>query len=280
MKLAVINFSGNVGKTTVARHLLLPRMPSAELITVESVNANGDTGDGPSNNPNGPSTPSLRGRQFAALQEYLQTIYSAVVDIGASNVEELLNLMQLYRGSHEDFDCFIVPTVPALKQQQDTIATLIALSRLGVPPQRVKLVFNMVEATHSVDETFYLLLAFLAERPIATVNTACCIGANEIYARIRGLRGAEADLATLASDGTDYKALILQSRDTTEKLALAQKLATCRLASWVVPEHDACFAALGLADPLAPLSDSAQVSTLTALVAAAPAPREAKRAAP
>lgn len=27
MKLAVINFSGNVGKTTVARHLLAPRIP-------------------------------------------------------------------------------------------------------------------------------------------------------------------------------------------------------------------------------------------------------------
>lgn len=27
MKVAVINFSGNVGKTTIARHLLLPRMP-------------------------------------------------------------------------------------------------------------------------------------------------------------------------------------------------------------------------------------------------------------
>jgi len=26
MKVAVINFSGNVGKTTVARHLLAPRM--------------------------------------------------------------------------------------------------------------------------------------------------------------------------------------------------------------------------------------------------------------
>lgn len=39
MKIAVINFSGNVGKTTVARHLLLPRIQGAELISVESVNA-------------------------------------------------------------------------------------------------------------------------------------------------------------------------------------------------------------------------------------------------
>mgnify|MGYP003603473134 CR=1 FL=1 len=47
----------------------------------------------------------------------LQTVSSVVVDIGASNVEELMAQMQRYRGSHEDFDAFVVPTVPALKQQ-------------------------------------------------------------------------------------------------------------------------------------------------------------------
>ena len=159
MKIAVLNFSGNVGKTTVARHLLLPRIPGAELIAVESVNADGET--------HGGNTLALRGRQFAAWQEYLQTIDSAVVDIGASNLDELLGLMQLYCGSHEDFDCFIVPTVPALKQQQDTIATLIELTRLGVPPERVKLVFNMTETGIPVEDTFYLLMAFLAENPLS-----------------------------------------------------------------------------------------------------------------
>lgn len=266
MKLAVINFSGNVGKTTVARHLLLPRIPGAELIAVESVNADGGEGVG----AKASTTHSLRGSQFVQLQEYLQTIDSAVVDIGASNIEELLSLMQIYPRSHEDFDCFIVPTVPALKQQQDTIATLIALSRLGVPPERIKLVFNMMEATLSVEDTYFLLWAFLAEQPLATVNTACRMRATDIYLRIRGLQGAQADLATLASDDTDFKALILQSRDTHEKLALAQKLATHRLASWVVPEHDACFAALGLVEALAPHSDSAVAST----------PGRARRVAP
>src|SRR5438874_4085739 len=124
MKVAVINFSGNVGKTTVARHLLAPRIAGAEVIAVESINAD----DGQSQ--------ALRGRQFGQLQEYLQTADNVVVDIGASNVEDLLALMRRYRGSHEDFDHFVVPTVPTRKQQQDTIATLAELSRLGVPAGR------------------------------------------------------------------------------------------------------------------------------------------------
>jgi hypothetical protein len=231
MKIAVINFSGNVGKTTVARHLLLPRIDSAELIAVESLNA--DEGQ----------RQALRGRQFGELQEYLQTIDNAVVDIGASNVEELLGLMRRYRGSHEDFDCFVVPTVPALKQQQDTIATLVDLSQLGVPAAKIRLVFNMIESQLDFNTAFFLVLGFLATQPVAIANPACCMGANEIFARIRN-QGM--DLATLARDETDYKAQIIKSPDPAEKLALAQKLATRRLSRGVVPELDACFAALEL----------------------------------
>jgi hypothetical protein len=232
MKVAIINFSGNVGKTTVARHLLLPRLPEAALVCIESINADDDQGQ------------ALRGRQFGELQEYLQTVESVVVDIGASNVEELLVLMRKYRGSQDDFDCFVVPTVPALKQQQDTIATLVELARLGVAPSRLKLVFNMVEDDMEIGRTFDMLLAFVAERPMAGADTRCRLGTNEIYARVRG---SGADIATLARDPTDYKALIAKAVSTEDKLALAQKLATRRLASGVLPELDACFDALGLA---------------------------------
>jgi len=231
MKIAVINFSGNVGKSTVARHLLLPRIGGAELISVESLNADDSQGQ------------ALRGRQFGELQEYLHTVDNVVVDIGASNVEDLLGLMQRYRGSHEDFDFFVVPTVPALKQQQDTIATLIELAELGVPSSRLKLVFNMVDEDADVPQAFRQLLAFLAQRPLAAVDLACRLGKNEIYGRVKDSGN---DLSAIALDETDYKALIVRADGVAEKLALAQRLATRRLASGVVPELDACFEALAL----------------------------------
>ena len=231
MKVAVINFSGNVGKTTVARHLLAPRIEGAEVISVESINAD-----------DGQAT-AIRGSQFGELQEYLQTIDSAVVDIGASNIEELLALMRKYRGSHEDFDYFVVPSVPALKQQQDTIATIAELARIGIPASKLRLVFNLVEDGTSVKDTFTTLLRFLEEHPLAQASTKCRLGANEIFERVKG---TDTDLAAMASDTTDYKALIVQARETAEKLSWAQKLATKRLASGVVPELDECFAALEL----------------------------------
>ena len=236
MKIAVINFSGNVGKSTVARHLLLPRIESAELIAVESLNSDESQG------------PALRGRQFGELQEYLQTVDNVVVDIGASNVEDLLGLMHRYRGSHEDFDCFVVPTVPALKQQQDTIATLVELAELGVEASRLKLVFNMIEDDADVRQSFEHLLTFIAQRQIAEADPACWLGKNEIYGRVKD---SGADLWALARDETDYKSLIAQAQSTADKLALAQRLATRRLACGVVPELDACFKALALTSQLA-----------------------------
>ena len=238
MKIAVINFSGNVGKTTISRHLLMPRIQGAELIAIESINAD-----------EGHQGQSLRGRQFGELQEYMQTVDSVVVDIGASNVEDLMALMRRYRGSHEDFDCFVIPTVAALKQQQDTMATLAELARSGIPASRLKVVFNMVDDGVDVAQAFELLLAFLEQHPVARVSTRCRLGANEIYGRVKGM-GAAVDLAVLARDTTDYKSLIVKADNIAEKLALAQALATRRLACGVVPELDACFAALEL-QPLA-----------------------------
>lgn len=231
MKVAVINFSGNVGKSTIARHLLLPRLSGASLVSVESINADDEQGQ------------TLRGRQFAQLQEYIQTTDSVVVDIGASNVEDLLVLMRKYQGSQEDFDCFVVPAVATLKQQQDTIATLVELARIGVSASRLKLVFNMVEDGVQVADAFDTLLAFVNERRIASADPRCRLGTNEIYER---LKGTGTTVAELTRDKTDYKALIAKAKGTEEKLALAQKLATRRLASGVLPELDVCFAALGL----------------------------------
>jgi hypothetical protein len=231
MKLAVINFSGNVGKTTVARHLLATRMPGCQIVAVESINAD----DG--------QPVMIRGRQFAQLQDFLQSADNVVVDIGASNVEELLRLMRRYRDSQEDFDGFVVPTVPARKQQQDTAATLSELAGIGIPPERLRVVFNQVDDDSPIDLTFETLLAYCASTGIAHPNPAAVIAFNEVYALVRGTGQS---LAELAADSTDYKALIARAGSQSDRLALAQRLATRRLARGVIPELDGCFAALEL----------------------------------
>lgn len=231
MKLAVINYSGNVGKTTVARHLLAPRISDCQVVAVESINA--DDGQ--------PVT--IRGRQFAQLQEFLQSVDNVVVDIGASNVEELLKLMRRYQDSQQDFDGFIVPTVPARKQQQDTAATLAELARIGVAPERLRVVFNQVDDDIPIEHTFEPLLAYCSTTGVARPNLAASLSFNEVYALVRS---SSQSLAELAGDRTDYKALIAKAGPQADKLSLAHRLAVQRLARGVVPELDACFAALDL----------------------------------
>jgi hypothetical protein len=79
MKIAVINFSGNVGKTTIANYLLAPRM-NAKLFTVETINYDESFDD---------SGLRFKGKSFIDLQEELLYHDSAIVDIGSSNVETL-----------------------------------------------------------------------------------------------------------------------------------------------------------------------------------------------
>jgi len=249
MKIAVINFSGNVGKSTVARHLLAPRIPGCQFVAVESINAE----DG--------QAMTIRGRQFDQLLEYLHTVDDLVVDVGASNVEELLALMRRYSGSYQDFDGFIVPTVPVRKQQMDTTATLAELARIGVPPQRIRLIFNQVEDDTSIEQAFDTLLAFCAASGVVQPRTAAWMRSNEVYAR---LRGTDLSLLELAADTTNYKAAIAKAASTHEKVAWAQKLATQRLARGVIPELDACFAALDLQSWMTSESEAATETTSAA----------------
>jgi hypothetical protein len=229
MKIAVINFSGNVGKSTVARHLLAPRMNGAPVIPVESINSDGTEDE------------TIRGRQFGELQEALLLMEDAVVDIGASNVEDFVGLMKQYKGSHEDFDYFVVPTVPKNKQQRDTISTIDALAEIGVPAKKIRLVFNMVELDEHPERVFTGLIEYHAAAKTFTLRRDAVIHTNDIYAKIKH---AEQGIMDILNDPTDYKEKIKTATDPAEKLHYAQRVGIKRLAAGVVEELDAVFKTL------------------------------------
>ncbi len=229
MKVAVINFSGNVGKSTVAKHLLMPRMPGAEFVAVESINS--DEGDGE----------VVRGKQFGQLQEQLLLIEAAVIDIGASNVEDFMKLMQRYRGSHEDFDYFVVPAVKESKQIRDTIATISAVAAMGVPPKKTRLVFNKLEADETVEEAFYPLFAYHDDTKAFTLKPQAVIEYSELYQKLRTHRLSVADLL---ADETDYKARLRDARDPDEKVHAVAMNSMRRLAHSASENLDAVFAAI------------------------------------
>ena len=146
MKIAVMNFSGNVGKTTVAAHLLKPRMQAARIYSIESINAGADA--------SGVEVHKLRGKKFGSLIDSVMVLDEAIIDVGASNVEDFMKMMQQYDGSHEEFDLFVVPTVKEKKVQADTVNTIRALRALNVPANKIRVVFNKLDVEESPSEEF------------------------------------------------------------------------------------------------------------------------------
>ena len=167
MKVAVLNFSGNVGKTTVAAHLLKPRMGDAPIFSVESLNV--DASD------NGLDVEKLRGSRYKELTDQLMHLDSAIIDVGASNVEEFLKLMQRYSNSHEEFDYFVVPVVKERKQQVDTMNTIRALAELGIPKNKIRLVFNKIDTNDSIEEDFTHIFGYAEAEDSFVIDPAASI---------------------------------------------------------------------------------------------------------
>jgi MinD-like ATPase involved in chromosome partitioning or flagellar assembly len=228
-KVAVVSLSGNVGKSTLAKHLFQPRMPGADFFAVESINS--DEG----------SDETVRGDQFGQLQEELMMMDSAVVDVGASNIEDFVKLMKQYRGSHEEFDLFVIPTVKDSKQVKDTIATIEALRSMGVPAKKITVVFNKLEPSETVDEEFYPLIQYHEASKAYTLRKAAAVDYSELYHK---LRVNKVTIPELLADTTDYKAKMREAKDEGEKMRCVSMVSMRRLAFSANENLDAVFAAI------------------------------------
>src|SRR5699024_11059664 len=127
LKIAVLNYAGGVGKTTVVNNLLKPRMADTPVIAIETINDDG-----------GDTQFKIKGKEYGMLQDELLMNDRLIVDIGASNIEETMRMMGQYKGSHEDFSYFVLPVVPDGKEQIDTASAITALLKMGVPAKKIK----------------------------------------------------------------------------------------------------------------------------------------------
>lgn len=193
MKVAVLNYTGTVGKTTISAHLLSPRMNNAPIYAIESIN---ETAEG-----NGLDVEKIKGTKFRDLFKKLMVADDAIIDVGASNVEGFLDGLVKFEDSHLEFDSFIVPVTSGSKEQKETIAMIQTLADLGIPADKIKLVFNRVEA--DVAEEFGPLLNYVKKSKAAIANHDAAIFENELFDMLAVKKLA---LGELQNDETDYKA--------------------------------------------------------------------------
>lgn len=232
-KLAVINFSGNVGKTVVAAHLLLPRIPEARLFSVESINV--DASD------EGVEVERVRGTRYLQLSEDLLQAPAAVVDVGASNVEGFLAGMKALEGSHAEFDAFVVPVVRGKKQLADAINTVAALASLGVEAARIRVLFNKVDPNDELADEFGPFLEFCADSDTCVADPQACIHHNDVFERLKGLG---LSLAAARADREAWRERVRDARDDEELRYAIARLTVQRLATSAGRNLDAVWAVL------------------------------------
>lgn len=218
MKVAILNFSGNVGKSTIAKFLLAPRYPNAVHITIETINSDTSIDE--------QSVIQLKGKEVDTVQEQLLINDDVIVDVGASNVEQFINGMKLFAGSIEDFDLFLVPVTPEKKQQIDTVTTVDTLLDMGVSADKIKIIFNKVQADMSIQDEFYALIQYLTTINVS-VSTDGFIPESTFF---ESANESGDTVESILADDTDYRALIRATDSKAEKLSYAAKVMMPRMA--------------------------------------------------
>ncbi|EYU13413.1 StbB family protein [Photorhabdus aegyptia] len=203
MKVAILNYTGTVGKTTVAAHLLSPRMNDAPVYAIESIN---ETAEGL-----GLDVEKMKGNKFRELFKKIMLEDDAIIDIGASNIEDFMNNMIKFDDSHEEIDFYVIPVTSGTKEQKETLLMINTLSSIGIPKEKIKVVFNRVES--DVDEEFNFVIAHYKKEKSFTLNKKCTIYENELFDAL-SIKGLTVD--ALLSDTTDYKSLLKSNKEASE----------------------------------------------------------------
>jgi hypothetical protein len=198
MKVAVLNLSGNVGKTTTAIHLLAAYRKDAKLISVETIN-----------NTEATSVASLDVEELSASQ--FKHIYTellmaddVIVDVGASNVSKFMEELTRFKSAQDELDLIVIPTVPADKQQKDTVATIEWLAGLGIPASKIRVVYNQYFGDVKIAETYAYVYGYSISDGKAKANWAppVVVDQNEVFELVKRTGKT---IRELASDTTDWK---------------------------------------------------------------------------
>jgi len=115
MKILVINSTGNVGKSFVAREVLYPLLPEEKaLYEIEKFNKGSEKFLGKNVNYK-----LIEPNKLGGLVPELLVTENAVIDVGASSVDDFLRLGKEH-GVFDFADMVVVPTVLEAQQIADT----------------------------------------------------------------------------------------------------------------------------------------------------------------
>lgn len=232
MKIAVLNYSGSVGKTVAAHHLLKPRMPEAAFFSVETINQSAsDLGAS--------EVSQLHGKKFGELLEALVLEDDAIVDVGASNIEAFFESMSRFSDSEREFDLYVVPVTPDQKAWQESLKTVEALCNIGVSAENIRLLPNRIVTDPA--EEIPAIFNYVKKTRKARISGNAYLFESEIYGYLAAKRMS---FTELIDDGIDYRALAKSETDSEKARDYARMYRWKKLAIPVRNNLDDAYTAL------------------------------------
>lgn len=240
LNVCIINSSGNSGKTISGRWLVKPRLqePKYYRIGFNDRNVSGD-------------------EIFAPVYklsdvhvELMMMETSVIVEVEISEFERTIRQMTQMRGCHEDYDFFLVPVVDSSpKLIADSIGTIKILVNMGVPPHKIRILFNRDPGRHSAYDYFEELTDSLDELKIP-YDLNAQFQCYDFYEKLealnlsyediteRNLRDAQEHLKKIKEKEKNYK---LTDTEKAAKAFYVQFVLAQRAALAYKSEHDEVF---------------------------------------
>jgi hypothetical protein len=194
-----VNFTGNVGKTTLMRHVFMPVLPDVNLISVETINSSGAI----------EAAAVVNGGEFEEVaKQFFEADGHILADIGASNIERVKAALHRLGDAHEDVDMWVVPCTPGSpKIVKDTIETMKELCKLGVNPQTIVVLKNKVVEVEKMDDDFAELTAAAKVLGVRLIDRP--VLAFDLYSTMDNRPGS---MDSLVLDSTNYRQLMREKK--------------------------------------------------------------------
>lgn len=211
MKIAIFNISGNVGKSTLARHLIKPNLPGSKWVLIENINAGDGTPDVQIDSDDFP--------KFAAEIATADPKLHFVVDLGASVSKAMITQLDTLRSARNRFDYWIVPVVQLAagnKELQDSIQAVSELIRIGVRQERIVVIGNNVTSVKTFDNDFQVI-----KEHANNLGASFCSQAVLHSDAYPGQRHHALDVISYAESDIDFDALIQGAKNDDDRLEYA-----------------------------------------------------------
>ena len=226
LRIAALNKSGNVGKTTLVSCMMAPRMPDlVKVAYVDLTNAMPDKLASPIGAIYG-------AHEFGEVENELldakRKSKSMIIDFGASDYNTTLEMFSQFALFKNAIDLFVLPCLPESKIQEDTISVIEDLLDFGIDITKIRVLFNFVPLRDkkNLKRTFAEIFEFQAEQlekrgKTFVANDDLVMYEAEVFKQLGKLKPKMA-LATILADETDYEAAIINSSDDDEKFLFSR----------------------------------------------------------